>query len=147
MIMPTLVNVRKNSSSSSMAIIGAGTLPFITPTSMIWRGSTCPSSPFAGRFGQGAAPPLAAAKLLPETQSASGTRPIAPLNENGAAAPPVVFDLYGYEVTELVIASVVAGSPGTSVPPNTVLKVVGNSVPGRPAVISAMPESGPNAKR
>src|ERR1700688_3331034 len=42
MIMPTLVRVRKNSSSSSIAINGAGMLPFITPTSMIWRGSTWP---------------------------------------------------------------------------------------------------------
>src|SRR5258708_36216780 len=41
--MPTLVRVRKNSSSSSNAIRGAGILPFITPTSMMGRGSTCPS--------------------------------------------------------------------------------------------------------
>ena len=39
MIMPTFVSVRKNSSSSSIAIKGAGILPFITPTSMIARGS------------------------------------------------------------------------------------------------------------
>src|SRR5579864_8917668 len=43
MIMPTLVRVRKNSSSSSNAARGAGILPFITPTSMMGRGSTCPS--------------------------------------------------------------------------------------------------------
>src|SRR3974377_108788 len=44
MIMPTLVRVRKNSSSSSNAASGAGILPFITPTSMMGRGSTCPSN-------------------------------------------------------------------------------------------------------
>src|SRR5579863_5008186 len=44
MIMPTLVRVRKNSSSSSNANKGPGILPFIGPMSMIWRGSTCPSS-------------------------------------------------------------------------------------------------------
>src|ERR1035441_10147815 len=43
MIWPTLLRVRKNSSSSSIAISGAGMLPFITPTSIIGRGSTCPS--------------------------------------------------------------------------------------------------------
>src|SRR2546429_3047694 len=43
MIMPTFVSVRKNSSSSSIANNGAGILPFRTPTSMIGRGSTCPS--------------------------------------------------------------------------------------------------------
>src|SRR6266853_501548 len=53
MIIPVLVSVRKNSSSSSNAISGAGMLPFITPTSMIWRGSTCPLRPLAGRLGQG----------------------------------------------------------------------------------------------
>ena len=47
MIMPTLVSVRKNSSSSSIAISGAGMFPFITPTSMICRGSTWPSMPGA----------------------------------------------------------------------------------------------------
>ena len=41
--MPTLLRVRKYSSSSSIAISGAGILPFITPTSMSWRVSTCPS--------------------------------------------------------------------------------------------------------
>src|SRR5215469_3405206 len=44
MIIPTLVSVRKNSSSSSNAASGAGMLPFITPTSMMGRGSTLPSS-------------------------------------------------------------------------------------------------------
>src|SRR5580692_10278978 len=39
MIIPTLVNVRKNSSSSSNAISGAGMLPFITPVFMIAAGS------------------------------------------------------------------------------------------------------------
>src|SRR5467141_974060 len=47
MIIPTLVSVRKNSSSSSNAISGAGMLPFMTPTSMIWRGSTWPVIPGA----------------------------------------------------------------------------------------------------
>src|SRR5882762_8929080 len=51
MIMPTLVSVRKNSSSSSIAIKGAGMLPFITPTSMIWRGSTWPVRHWLGALG------------------------------------------------------------------------------------------------
>jgi hypothetical protein len=44
MIMPTLVSVRNISSSSSNATSGAGMLPFITPISMMGRGSTWPSS-------------------------------------------------------------------------------------------------------
>jgi len=62
MIWPTLVSVRKNSSSSSIAISGAGWLAFITPTSMIARGSTWPVNRLAG------------------VDSGSGTSPIAPLN-------------------------------------------------------------------
>src|SRR5947209_16733860 len=101
--------------------------------------------PPVGRLGQGSGLPAAVAKLLPEMQSASGTRPTAPLNENGAAVPPgVVFDLNGYEVTVVSIPSLVAGSPGTRIPLNTLLNVLGNSVPGRPAAISARPDNGPN---
>src|SRR5439155_14341136 len=65
MIMPTLVRVRKNSSSSSIAINGAGMLPFITPTSMMGRGSTCPLM----------GPPVPSPLLA----STSGTSPTAPL--------------------------------------------------------------------
>ena len=50
----------------------------------------------------------------------------------------------GYDVTAVVMASVVAGSPGTRVPPYTVLKMLGNCVPGRPAAMSARPDNGPN---
>jgi hypothetical protein len=39
MIIPTLVSVRKNSSSSSNAISGPGMLPFIVPVFMIAAGS------------------------------------------------------------------------------------------------------------
>ena len=39
MIMPTLLNVRKNSSSSSIAIIGAGALADSTPLFMMAAGS------------------------------------------------------------------------------------------------------------
>ncbi len=77
-------------------------------------------------------------------QSASGTRPTAPLNENGAAVPVVVLDLNGYEVTVVSIPSVVAGSPGTRIPLYTLLNTLGNCVPGRPAAISARPDNGPN---
>ena len=60
MIMPTLVSVRKNSSSSSIAIRGAGILPFMTPVSMIGRGSTWPSIwPGGDEFGSGVRPTAA----------------------------------------------------------------------------------------
>src|ERR1700730_17907915 len=51
MIMATIESVRKNASSSSNAISGAGMLPFITPTSMVWRGSTWPVRHWAGGLG------------------------------------------------------------------------------------------------
>src|SRR5271166_5603185 len=42
------------------------------------------------------------------------------------------------------VPSVVAGSPGRRVPGYCVLKTLGNCVPGKPLVMSASPESGPN---
>src|SRR5258708_37737635 len=107
MIMPTLLSVRKNSSSSSIAISGAGILPFMTPMSMICRGSTWPSSPLAG---------MVVLQTGSARQSASGARPTAPLNENGAA-PPVddVLDTYEYGVGVSELSDV-AGSPGSRLP-------------------------------
>src|SRR6266853_4099862 len=139
MIMPTLVRVRNISSSSSNATNGAGMLPFITPTSSIWRASTWPSRPLAGILGQGSGDggTVAAAALLPAIQSRSGTSPTAPLYEKVPSAP------LGYVVVLASAPSVVAGSPGAITPVYTVLKTLGNSVPGRPAAISASPDSGP----
>src|SRR5579864_744810 len=100
--------------------------------------------PPVGRLGHGSGLPAAVAKLLPAMQSASGVRPTAPLNVNGGAVPPVVFEMNGYEVTAVVIPFVVAGSPGTRVPVYTVLNTLGTRVPARPAAISARPDNGPN---
>ena len=126
MICPTLVRVRKNSSSSSSAISGAGILPFKTPISIIGRGSTCPSRPPAGKLGQGKAAGgvWAAAAAFSARQSKLGTSPTAPLNLN-------------------VASPVVAGSPGSNVPLYTLLNLSGNCVPGRPLAMSDRPESGP----
>ena len=45
----------------------------------------------------------------------------------------------------MLIASVVAGSPGSKRAAGyTVLNTLGNSVPGSPAAISARPDNGPN---
>src|SRR6267143_4692697 len=127
MIMPTLVRVRKNSSSSSIAINGAGMLPFITPTSMIGRGSTCPSM---------GAPPVPDPLLA----STFGTSPTAPLYPNLAKAAWMQGAFVQFEVS-----TVVAGSPGSSgvAPAYTILKAVGDFVPGRPFAMSAIPDNGP----
>src|ERR1035438_8498899 len=126
MIMPTLLRVRKNSSSSSNAISGAGIFPFITPTSRICRGSTCPSKQGAVQFP--------AARL-----SASGVKPTAPFQAN----PPRV----GATVSVGTAPSDVAGSPGAIVPGYTLLNTLGNSVPGCPLAISASPDNGPKENR
>src|ERR1700730_3988912 len=65
MIMPTLERVRKNSSSSSIAIMGAGIFPFMTPISMILRGSTWPVIVLFA-LGSGARPtaPFGSTRLL-----------------------------------------------------------------------------------
>src|ERR1700686_1342709 len=124
MIMPTFERVRKYSSSSSIAIKGAGILPFITPTSSIWRGSTCPSR-------QGAV------QVPSAMASESGVSPTAPLYPNA--------DKLIDEPPAPAGSSVVAGSPGISFvgPAYGVLKTVGDSVPAWPFAMSARPDNGP----
>src|ERR1700694_1099390 len=114
MIMPTLVRVRNISSSSSKATNGAGILPFITPMSKIWRGSTWPSR-------QGAVQrPSAMA-------SASGVSPTAPLYVNPAV------EMGNVGQVPAATPSLVAGSPGWSgsVPRFSVLELLGKPRPGR----------------
>src|SRR5437016_13230800 len=100
-----------------MTIRGAGMLPFMTPTSMIGRVSTCPLMPEAG---------LVAAQVGSARQSRSGASPIAPLypNPDRGFAPL------------LLAPSAVAGSPGLNVPPSGPLNPRRNSVPGKPFLLS-----------
>jgi len=72
----------------------------------------------------------------------SGAKPTAPFHLNTGDNPPVVTPTPGE--LPVVAPSVVAGSPRVSVPGYGVLKISGNWVPGRPAAMSARPESGPN---
>ena len=102
--------------------------PFITPTSRIWRGSTCPSRQGAVQV------PLAIA-------SRSAVRPTAPLYVKAAPGSNALPGTY--DVPSSLAPSVVAGSPGAIIPGYTVLKTFGNSVPGWPFAISASPDSGP----
>src|SRR5215469_17205874 len=105
-----------------MAISGAGILPFMTPTSMIWRGSTCPSKHGAVQT------PAAIA-------SASGASPTAPLNESA------LVDSGNPGHVPATIPFEVAGSPGTSAL-EVALKTPGNCVPGLPSAISFNPDRG-----
>src|ERR1700741_2047073 len=110
MIMPTLVRVRKNSLSSSNANNGAGILPFITPTSMIWRGSTCPS--IVGGEAAVAARSLPVSEARPEVLSTYWKA--YSLNPSGVMAVPVATQL----IVHVGLAVVFAYPGGVGVGPS-----------------------------